>query len=135
VRLVAEGGLDLYAELVALLATLPCLDRPRAIRLAESAAGPKASDRFGLLLDLLDLLLARCARAGLHSPPPEAAPGEAPLLARLAPHDRAARAWAGRQAAASARARQGRAVNLDPAALLLDMLLQIEQTARTAAAA
>jgi DNA polymerase-3 subunit delta' len=135
VRLVAEGGLDLYAEITALLATLPRLDRPRAIRLADSCAGPKASDRFDLALDLLDLLLSRLARAGFQGPPPEAAPGESQLLARLSPHDRAARAWAERQALSSARARQGKAVNLDPAALLLDMLLQIEQTARTAAAA
>ncbi|TNC74580.1 DNA polymerase III subunit delta' [Rubellimicrobium roseum] len=134
VRLAHAGGLDLYAELVALLNTLPRLDRPRAIRLAESAAG-RAEGRFDLLLDLLDLLLTRLARTGLQGPPTEAAPGEAALLQRLAPHDLAARAWADRQALASARARQGKAVNLDPAALLIDMLLQIEQTARTAAAA
>lgn len=135
VRLLAEGGLDLYAELLALFAGLPRMDRPRAIKLAESCAGPKAADRFALALDLLDLLLTRLARAGLQGPPPEAAPGESLVLARLSPHDQAARAWAERQALASARARQGRAVNLDPAALLLDMLLQIEQTARMAAAA
>ncbi|MBP1806364.1 DNA polymerase III subunit delta' [Rubellimicrobium aerolatum] len=134
VTLEAGGGLDLYADLVALLATLPRLDRPRAIRLAESASA-RSEGRLDLLLDLLDLLLTRLARAGLQGPPPEAAPGESALLARLAPHDLAARAWADRQATASARARRGQAVNLDPAALLLDMLLQIEQTARTAAAA
>jgi DNA polymerase-3 subunit delta' len=134
VRLVADGGLELYADLVALLSGLPRMDRPRAIKLAESCAG-RAEGRLDLLLDLLDLLLARLARAGLQGPPPEAAKGEAALLARLAPHDLAARAWAERQALASARARQGKAVNLDPAALVLDMLLQIEQTARTAAAA
>ncbi|WP_210526941.1 DNA polymerase III subunit delta' [Rubellimicrobium arenae] len=134
VRLVADGGLELYGDLVGLLSGIPRMDRSRAIRLAESCAG-RAEGRFGLLVDLLDLLLTRMARAGLQGPPPEAAPGEATLLARMAPHDRAARAWAERQATASARARQGRAVNLDPAALVLDMLLQIEQTARTAAAA
>jgi DNA polymerase-3 subunit delta' len=134
VRLAAGAGLELYAELVDLLSGLPRLDRPRAVRLAESAGG-RAEGRFDLLLDLLDLLLTRAARTGLKGPPPEAAAGEAALLSRIAPHDRAARAWAERQALASARARQGRAVNLDPAALLLDMLLQIEQTARTAAAA
>ena len=34
----------------------------------------------------------------------------------------------------AARARRGKAVNLDPAALLMDMFLQIEQTAATLAA-
>lgn len=134
VRLTAGDGLEIYAELVAILSGLPRLDRPRAIRLAESCGG-RTEGRFELILDLLDLLLTRAARTGLMGPPPEAAPGEAALLARIAPHDQAARAWAERQALSSARARQGRAVNLDPAALLLDMLLQIEQTARTAAAA
>jgi DNA polymerase-3 subunit delta' len=135
VRLVNEGGLDLYADLVGLLGQAPRLDRAAAVRLAESLSGKAQDARFALALDLIDLLLARLARAGLAGPPPEAAPGETDLLARLAPHDRAARAWADRQAAASARARQGRAVNLDPAALILDMLLSIEQTARQAAAA
>ncbi|MEF9603810.1 DNA polymerase III subunit delta', partial [Paracoccus sp. PXZ] len=35
----------------------------------------------------------------------------------------AARLWAGAQAELSARARAGRAVNLDPSALVLDMLI------------
>jgi DNA polymerase-3 subunit delta' len=90
---------------------------------------------LALALDLLDALLARLARAGLQGPPaPEAAPGEAALCRRLSPGAAAARAWAELQAAASARARQGRAVNLDPAALVLDMLLAIDRTARAAAA-
>ncbi len=134
VTLLGEGGFDLYRDLVALLSTLPNLDRPHAIRLADGAAG-KATGRLGLLLDLLQLLLARLARAGLQGAPPEAAPGEAALLARLSPHDRAARAWAGIEAEGIARARRAAAVNLDPAALVLDMLLHIEDTARTAAAA
>jgi len=34
----------------------------------------------------------------------------------------------------TARVRHGRAVNLDPASLILDMIFKIEQTARTVAA-
>jgi DNA polymerase-3 subunit delta' len=133
VRLAEEGGLALYGEVARLAGTLPRLDRPAALRLAEGAAAK--GDRLPLLLDLLDLLLSRLARAGVAGPPPEAAPGEAATLARLSPHDRAARAWAALQAGAGARARAARAVNLDPANLLLDMLLAIEDTAREAAAA
>lgn len=135
VRLVNEGGLDLYADLVSLLAPLPRLDRAAAIRLAESLAGRMQDARFALAIDLADLLLTRLARAGLCGPLPEAAPDEAALFARLSPHDRAARLWAESQASLSARIRQARSVNLDPAALILDMLLSIEQTARQAAAA
>jgi DNA polymerase-3 subunit delta' len=95
-RLTALGGLDLYAELIALLATLPRLDRPRALALAEAAAQRGAGDRFELLLDLIDTALARLARTGAagQPPQPEAARGEAEALARLAPNAYSARAWA-----------------------------------------
>lgn len=130
VRLLTQDGLQLYAQIVGLLTTLPHLDRNALIKLAESCAGKTADARFSLVLDLIDRFLARAARAGLQGEPrTQGAAGEARLLTRIAPHDAAARAWADLQQSASARARQGRAVNLDPAALILDMILSIEQTA------
>jgi DNA polymerase-3 subunit delta' len=135
-RLIGMDGIETYATLVALLSRLPRIDRPAAIRLAESCTGRQAEPRLAHLLDLIDLFLARAARAGLMGEPTvQGAPGEAPLLARIAPHDRAARAWAALQQDLSARARQGKAVNLDPAGLILDMLWRIEDTARTTAPA
>lgn len=134
VDLLAGGGLEVAAEIVALLTTLPRLDRAGALRLAESCAGRGAEARLSLVLDLLDALLARLARAGLGlRPAAEAAPGEAALHARLAPSPAAARLWAEAQGRAVPAARAGRGVNLDPAALLLDTLLQIEDAARRAA--
>ena len=53
----------------------------------------------------------------------------AALLARLSPHPTAARAWADLAQSLSSRARRGKAVNLDPAALLMDMLLKVDETA------
>jgi DNA polymerase-3 subunit delta' len=136
VRLLRQDGLPLYADIVRLFSGLPRLDRVGAIRLAESVAPRAAEERFALLVDLIDLFLARAARAGiLGEPGQQGAPGEARLLARLAPHDQAARLWAQAAQALAARVRQGRAVNLDPAALILDMLLSIEATARKVAAA
>ena len=61
--------------------------------------------------------------------PPEAAPQEAQLLLRLSPNPTAARAWADLAQTLSSRARRGKAVNLDPAALLMDMLLKVDETA------
>ncbi|WP_284164517.1 DNA polymerase III subunit delta' [Frigidibacter sp. SD6-1] len=131
VRLVNQGGLEAYEEIVSLFASLPRLDRPAALKLAESAAQRGGADtRLDLLLALMDLFLARLARAGVTGlAGPEAAAGEAALLARLSPHAAAARAWADLHQTLGARARHGRAVNLDPAALLLDMFLRIDQTA------
>ncbi len=133
-RLERMGGLDTYADLVKLFTALPRIDRAAAIRLAESCTGRNAEPRFAHVLDLLDLFLSRAARAGLMGEPGvQGAPGEARLLARIAPHDHAARAWATLQQDLSARARHGKAVNLDPASLILDMLWRIEETAQSTA--
>lgn len=130
IRLAALDGQQLYARLVALFDSLPRLDRPAALALAEVAGARGADQRFDLMLGLIDLFLARLARFGATGiAPPEAAPGEAALLARLAPDAAAARAWAEVAQTLGLRARRGRAVNLDPAALLLDMVLKIDATA------
>ncbi len=135
IRLLSQDGLTLYAELVDLLSGLPNINRPALLKLADSCAGRNAETRFSMTLDLLDHLLSRAARAGLMGEPEtQGAPGEARLLARISPDDRAARNWAQLQQDLSRRARHGRAVNLDPAALILDMVFAIEQTAQTHAA-
>ncbi|MCA1777718.1 MAG: DNA polymerase III subunit delta' [Loktanella sp.] len=131
IRLMGHDGLHLYGEIIKLMDGLPQADRQVALKLAESCTGKQNDTRFALVLDLMDLFLSRAARAGLLGEPhAQGAAGEARLLARLAPDDRAARAWAQLQQDLSARARHGRAVNLDPAALILDMVFRIEEVAR-----
>ena len=125
-RLAGQGGLALYARIIALFAEYPRMDRRAAAQLAETAAGRAGADGdpFDLMITLLDRFLTRAARAGLMGAPlPEAAEGEAGMLTRLSPDPIAARVWANAQAELSARARSGRAVNLDPSALVLDMLI------------
>lgn len=130
-RLTALGGLEIYAELIAILASLPQLDRPRALALAEAAAQRGASDRFELLLNLIDTAMSRLARTGATGIPqiPEAAPDETQIFSRLAPTPDHARAWAGAAATITARTRHGRAVNLDPASLVLDTVFKMQETA------
>lgn len=132
-RLINLGGLQIYAELIAILNTLPRLDRPRTLALAEAAAqrGAGAAEKFELLLTLIDIALARLARTGAtgHPPTPEAAPGEAEVLIRLASDTQKGRAWAEVAATITARSRHGQAVNLDPASLVLDTFFKIQETA------
>jgi DNA polymerase-3 subunit delta' len=129
-RLTNLDGLKYYTALTRLFSTLPRLDRPQAIALAELASARGATEIFDLLVTLIDVFLARLARAGAtDQTPPEAAAQEAQLLSRLSPHPHAARAWAELAQTLSARARRGKAVNLDPAALLMDILLKIDETA------
>lgn len=125
-------GLKLYSSMIRLFSTLPRLDRPRALALAEMGAGKGAEAQFDLIVTLMDLFLARLARAGTTGGlPPEAAPGEAALIARLSPNPATARAWAELAQTIGLRARRGKSVNLDPAALLLDMVLKIDEAAAT----
>lgn len=131
IRVLRADGLALYGELVRLFTGLPRMDRTEALKLANACAGRGSEGRFQLTLDLIDLFLARTARTGLvGEPAQQGALGEARLLIALSPDDQAARAWADLQQTLSARARHGMAVNLDPAALILDMLFKIEETAK-----
>ena len=131
VRLINLGGLQMYQELVGLYSTLPRLDRARALKMAETAAARGADTRLDLLISLNDMLMVRLARTGAlgHPPSVEAVPGEATLLTRLAPDPMKARAWADTAQQIGARMQHGRAVNLDPTALILDTVFKIQQTA------
>ena len=134
IRVLNGGGLELYAAIVNILSDLPRLSRPAVLKMCNSLGGREAEPRFDLTVRLLDLALARLARAGATGQPlTEAAPGEAALAARLSPDARAARRWAELAADLGARARSGRAVNLDPGALVLDMFLRLESAALRAA--
>ena len=130
-RLSLLGGASLYGELVALMGSMPNMDRPRALKLAELAAARGGEAKRDLLFTLIDLLLSRLARTGATGipPMPQAANGEADVLKRLSPYPHQARVWADLAAQIGARARHGIAVNLDPAALVLDTFTKIAQAA------
>lgn len=134
-RLTELEGLAIYDDLVRIFTNAPRYDRPRAIKLAGSAPGAANAPRYDLILHLIDLFLTRLARTGAGQPPLiEATEGEAALFARLSPDNWSARQWATRAQEISARAGHGRAVNLDPAALILDIIIQINETAAARAA-
>lgn len=135
IRLSLNDGPKLYAGIVSLLGSLPRMDRARALSLAEASTARGDEDRVNTIFSLLDLALIRLARfgaAGLDGP--QAAPNEAEIFARLCPNPRQARAWAEIGQQIAARSRHGRAVNLDPAALILDTVIKLQKTAADMAA-
>ncbi|WP_299923832.1 DNA polymerase III subunit delta' [uncultured Pelagimonas sp.] len=127
-RLINLGGLQLYSDILAVLGSLPNFDRARMLSLSDSCAGKGKEARLDLLLTLVDQLTARLARTGVTGHPPlhEAAPQEAGILARLSPDPHTGRHWATLAGQASDRARHARAVNVDPAALVTDLFLQLK---------
>jgi DNA polymerase-3 subunit delta' len=135
IALAEQGGPSLYADICNLLATLPNMDRQLAIRLAEATAGKANEGRFTLTLSLLDTALSRAARLGATGQmPAEIVAQETATLQRLAPSPAHAREWANLAQTLTARARRGKAVNLDPAALVFDIFLDLDRMAARLAA-
>ncbi|MFK7871305.1 MAG: DNA polymerase III subunit delta' [Roseobacter sp.] len=122
-------GLETYGALLKVLAAAANDGRATALKLAEGAAARGSEEKRDLLFELLDLLMVRLARTGASGQPPsvEVVKGEAELLSRLSPNPVAARAWADRAQTCGARVRHGRAVNLDPATLVLDTLIKARE--------
>lgn len=82
--LASEGGLGLYAELVALLAGLPQIDFAKLKALAERLGRDRSGAAFRTASDLLLWWLARLARAAAQGrQPEEIVAGEGALLGRL----------------------------------------------------
>ncbi len=128
-RLITGNGLLIYADILGLLAQAPEMDRQAARRFADAAAARGAEARMALSLRLLDLALVRLARSGAgHPPGADAAPGERDVLTKLA-NTTEARRWAELQQELSARLGHGMAVNVDASSLIMDALLQINETA------
>lgn len=124
-------GYQLYQDIVQLCNTLPKFDRSAAIQFANKTTPPRPAVAASDVVDLVDLFLSRMARSVLSGGGDiQAAKGERDLFARLCPTAHAARKWADCQHSQSQKARQALQVNLDPSAVILDMLFHIEATAQ-----
>ena len=131
IRLAQLDGDTLYSALISTLQTLPSLNQSAALKLAESFAGQANSERFELLIDLIDYILGQAAKTSLIplDPDPDPTPPDQKLFTTLHKGPIGARKWALLQQDISQRMRHGRAVNLDPVTLILDMFFKIEKCA------
>ena len=131
IRLLQLGGLGVYQSLIEVISSLPNLDQDRAMVISDQYAGKGSSEEFELFLSLSEVMLARLSRFGALSkePEPEAAKGEQEVFSNLCPTPLAAKRWAQVAQTISERLRHGRSVNIDPAALILDMFFKIEECA------
>lgn len=130
IRLLADDGIKLYGQIIGLIGTAPGLARAPALALADTCAARGKESTYALTLELISLALVRLARHGAGRPEPEAAPGENALAQKLSYTAGHARIWADLQQELSAKSTHARAVNLDPALVILDMFMQIDKAAR-----
>ena len=111
--------------------------RSTAAAPSRSPRAPRGRDpaRYALILDLIRLALTRLALAGAGAAVTPVSDAEAEVMARLGATTAQGRLWAGLVPELVARAAHARAVNLDPAQVILDTLLQIDAAAAEARAA
>lgn len=130
ITLAANGGLDIYSDLVKLFSGAPAIDRDALFKLAEQSSARGNDGGMDRLADMLDIFLSRLARASVTpADDVQACSGERDLFTRLNPAPQVARLWAEQQQHISQSLRAGLAVNLDPTALILDTAFKIEETA------
>ena len=131
-RLIARDGSALYMSILEAIGKAPPVDRRRALDLTNACSGRGAEDRFDLTLDLIRLAAGRLALAGAGGRVTPLSDVEAGMMGRLAATPAQARVWADCVAAIDARASHARAVNLDPAQVILDTFLHIDTAAADA---
>jgi len=136
IRLASNDGLAIYSEIISLIGSAPRMNRARIIALGDRCIGKSGAERFDATVRLTLLALARIARQGASGEAaPEAANGEAKIIAQLCASPAQARIWADQSQTLSSRIAHARAVNLDPAQVILDTFLSIDAAARRAAKA
>jgi len=133
-RLVQHKGLAIYQQILGIISQAPKIDRPSAIKLAEQYTGRTSSEELDILGLMFDRLLSRLALFGATSnaPVPLVQSNEIEIFSKLCPTPQSAQDWAELCQELSHRFQRGRAVNLDPVALILDMIFKIEQCAKRA---
>lgn len=128
-RLAADGGIELYGRIVALMQGGRGVDRAAMVALAETAGARGAEATYELLGRLTLTLVGRLARrAATGSTDGEAGPGEAALMDRVAAAPAQATLWAEAAGRIAATTRHARAVNLDPGQTIIDTFLDLDAT-------
>ncbi len=129
IDLLANDGLETYENIISLLATAPRMNRPRIIMLAEKCAGKGSENHYDMTVRLLLIALSRLALGGARGGRDDTIQGEAELSARLSANAYQAREWANLVQELTGRITHARAVNLDPAQVILDTVISIDATA------
>ena len=130
IGLLANGGIEIYDQIIGLLRSAPRISRPRILALADKCAGRDGAAYYDMVVQLSALALARLARQGaIGGEMARAAPAEAEVAARFASNPHQARIWADLLQELTGRTAHARAVNLDPGQVILDMFLKIDAAA------
>ena len=133
IRLIEHDGADLYRMVLSFLNQLPNLNGFELEKFIGTFSGSKNRSRLELLIELLNIVIARLSKAGItgHSSSNQIIEDEKAIFLKLCPNPSIATKWAELAQTQSENLKDGLAVNLDPGSLILDTFFRIEDCART----
>ena len=133
IRLLEHDGAGLYRTLLSFLNQLPNLNGFELEKFIGTFSGNKNRSRLELFIELLNMVIARLAKAGImgYSSADKILEEEKEIFTKLCQNRITAKKWAELAQTQSENLKHGLAVNLDPSSLILDTFFRIEDCART----
>jgi DNA polymerase-3 subunit delta' len=133
IRLLKHDGANLYRSILLFLNELPNLNGFELEKFVNTFEGSKNRDRLELLIELLNIALARISKSGVVgiNVTNQALTHENEIFQKLCPDPTFAKKWAELAQAQSKNLSHGLSVNLDPGSLILDTFFRIEDCAKT----
>ena len=133
IRLLKHDGANLYSSILSILNELPNLKGFELEKFVNTFEGAKNRDRLELLIELLNIAIARISKSGVLGVnfTDQALKGENDIFQKLCPNPNIAKKWAELAQTQSENLSHGLSVNLDPGSLILDTFFRIEDCAKT----
>ena len=133
IRLLEHDGAGLYLTILSFLNQLPNLNGFELEKFVGTFTGTKNRSRLELVIELLNMVIARISKAGIigHSSAEIILEDEKAIFGKLCPTPANAWKWAELAQTQSENLKHGLAVNLDPGSLILDTFFRIEDCAKT----
>ena len=133
IRLLKHDGANLYSSILLFLNELPNLKGFEVEKFVSTFEGAKNRDRLELLIELLNIAIARISKSGVLGAnfTNQALKDEHDIFRKLCPNPNIAKKWAELAQTQSKNLSHGLSVNLDPGSLILDTFFRIEDCAKT----
>lgn len=127
IQLHANGGIEIYRNLIKIIRTMPELAWQKAYTLASECSGRGSEINYATTVAAILVFLARLSKVAVGMSLGEAVNGEKECLSRLG-RSASPKHWTSLQSDLVKKSEHARLVNLDPMSVVLDMLLSINQT-------
>ena len=133
IRLLKYDGANIYRCILSFLNQLPNLDGCELEKFVATFLGIKNRGRLELLIELLNLSIARVSKSGVLGPSftDQVLEDEKSIFQKLCPTPNNAKKWAELAQTQSKNLKHGLSVNLDPGSMILDTFFRIEDCAKT----